>query len=41
MCEIRDKFEREGTLIILNASVSPRNDGYHPTKIMTPEQAQA
>jgi S-methylmethionine-dependent homocysteine/selenocysteine methylase len=39
--DIRDQFETEKCPMVINACIGPRGDGYNPTVIMSPEQAQA
>jgi S-methylmethionine-dependent homocysteine/selenocysteine methylase len=38
--QIRNEFETDKFKIVLNGCVGPRGDGYNPTLIMSPEQAQ-
>lgn len=41
MVEIRERFEAPGTPYVISANVGPRGDGYDPSRIMSPDEAQA
>jgi S-methylmethionine-dependent homocysteine/selenocysteine methylase len=38
--QIRNEYERENFPIVLNGCIGPRGDGYNPTLLMSPQQAQ-
>ncbi|CAF0971053.1 unnamed protein product [Adineta ricciae] len=40
LVDIRNEYETETTPIVINASMGPRGDGYNPTTIMSPDEAQ-
>jgi S-methylmethionine-dependent homocysteine/selenocysteine methylase len=40
LCEIRDEFENEKTKLVISGCVGPRGDGYNPTNLMSPQDAQ-
>lgn len=38
--QVRNEYETDEYPIVLNATIGPRGDGYNPSVLMTPEQAQ-
>ena len=40
LCDIRSAYENEKTKIVISGCIGPRGDGYHPTAMMSAEEAQ-
>ncbi len=41
MRQVRDKYETEGSPMVVSGCIGPRGDGYDPGTLMAPEEAQA
>jgi S-methylmethionine-dependent homocysteine/selenocysteine methylase len=40
LLEVRREFEAEQSPMVISGNIGPRGDGYSPSKLMTPDQAQ-
>lgn len=40
MLELREQFEAPGTPLVISGNIGPRGDGYDPSRIMSPDEAE-